>query len=384
MRVTCRAVAVAGVLIGLLPGSAEAATTVGASLRQRANLYVRCGGTCTAVESARPGGAGLSIPAAGVITRWRVRAATMGKVRLRVIRPAADGGYSAVASADWVALDRPHEPGHDILYEFPARISVEAGDVVALDHDAKAGGIFHSYGDNTAYAAAEFVPALKDDATAVKPSSNSTGRELLLNVDVEKDEDGDGFGDESQDNCPTIANDQTDKPCRTPAPQSAPTQGPTSTPVETTPQTHTEGSVGPPVPGERPLAGTRRGHSRRHRARSAPPKAGDPQRTHGRRPRPRAAPRAPSHRESDSHRSSPPPRPKPVQRERHNSQHAPASPRPRPPAQQPPSGEPHTTQPARPAPRSHTKQEGRPHRSGKDTRPAPRPRRTPGWQHHRA
>src|SRR4051794_36367216 len=183
--------------LALASGTAEAATTVGSSLRQRANLYVRCGGDCTSVQTARPGGAGLAIPADGVISRWRIRAATLGFVRIRILRQEQDGGWTAVLGGDWVHLDRTHQPGQDVLYEFPVRIPVHAGDVVAIDRDAKAGGIFHSYGDNTTYAVAEFAPMLKDDAVDAPASSNNAGRELLMNVDVEKDDDGDGFGDES-------------------------------------------------------------------------------------------------------------------------------------------------------------------------------------------
>ena len=73
---------------------------------------------------------------------------------------------------------------------------------MGLDRDGKAGGIFHSYGTDTTYAVADYAPRLKDDASDVQPTSTSTGRELLLNVDIEKDADGDGFGDQSQDNCP--------------------------------------------------------------------------------------------------------------------------------------------------------------------------------------
>src|SRR3954453_7814217 len=259
-----RKVRAAALVIGVLalPASAEAATTVGSSLRVRANLFVRCNTECTAVQSARPGGAGLVIPQDGVITRWRVRAATQGTIRLRIVRREDDGGYSSVTIAPAVTLDRGHRPGQDLLYQFPARIPVRAGDMIGVDRDAKAGGIFHSYGTNTAYAVADFAPRLTDTASDVQPSAGSAGQELLLNVDVEKDADGDGFGDESQDNCPTIANDQTDKPCSTPAPVSTAPEGPTSTPVETTPPpTHTQGSEGAPVAGEPPLARDKRRHS---------------------------------------------------------------------------------------------------------------------------
>src|SRR4051795_11395341 len=81
----------AGSLLAAAP--AQASTTVGSSLRQRANLYVRCATTCTDVQTARPGDTGLRIPADGVITRWRVRAATLGAVRLRILRPVS-GAYA--------------------------------------------------------------------------------------------------------------------------------------------------------------------------------------------------------------------------------------------------------------------------------------------------
>ncbi|MEA2375535.1 MAG: hypothetical protein QOD53_1998, partial [Thermoleophilaceae bacterium] len=45
------------------------------------------------------------------------------------------------------------------------------------------------------------------------PDSESHGNELLLNADVEPDQDADGFGDDSQDNCPSIPNDQRTNPC---------------------------------------------------------------------------------------------------------------------------------------------------------------------------
>src|SRR3954462_14178643 len=112
MRAGIRALALAGLLAACVPAYAQAATTVGSSLRQRANLYIRCGGDCTAVQSARPGGAGLSIPSDGVVTRWRGRAATMAMVRRRLLHSEPDGGYASAASSDWFRMGRPHEPGH--------------------------------------------------------------------------------------------------------------------------------------------------------------------------------------------------------------------------------------------------------------------------------
>jgi hypothetical protein len=380
MRRALRVLSVAAGLVVMAPTSAHAAATVGSSLRQRANLYVRCPGTCTAVQSVRPGAAGISIPIDGVVTRWRIRAATMGLVRLRIVRSEADGGYSSARLGDWVRLDRPHEPGHDILYTFPVRLTVHAGDSVALDRDAKAGGIFHSYGEDGAYAVTAFSPALPDAASDLAPTSISRGRELLVNVDVEKDADGDGFGDESQDNCPTIANDQTDKPCSTPGPATAAPEGPTSTPVGTTPP-RGPGSSGPPVAGEPPISRTKHRHRSRHGARPAPPSATDPQRAHGRSPTARPSPPAPSGPASNTHSVIHGLRPAPVLHERPAPQHAPASPRPNPPAPTPPAGAPHEQAPVRPPPKTTLPPAGHRHRAA-GTRPAPPPQPPPPWRRH--
>jgi hypothetical protein len=110
-----------------------------------------------------------------------------------------------------------------VLYEFPARIPVSSGDLLALDRTRRAGGVFHGYAGDASRRAAQFDPLLALDAVGVDPSATGIGRELLLNADVEADKDGDGFGDETQDNCPSVANDQTDNPC--PRPQTDDTAG---------------------------------------------------------------------------------------------------------------------------------------------------------------
>jgi hypothetical protein len=202
----------------LAPASAAASTTVGSSLKGRADLFTRCDaaeGACTEVQL-NAGAAKLAVPTDGVITRWRVRAATLGGGRLRVLHRTADGSFTVVATSDWISFNRRHGPGADVLYEFPARITVQAGDLLALDRTRRAGGVFHGYAGDASWRAAQFDPLLPLDAAGLDPASTSIGRELLLNADVEADKDGDGFGDESQDNCPSIANDQTSNPCPRP------------------------------------------------------------------------------------------------------------------------------------------------------------------------
>ena len=368
------------VLTGLtLPAAAPAATTVGSSLRQRADLYVRCSSICTAAQSARPGGAGLTVPVDGIITRWRVRAATLGMARLRVVRQDESGGWTAVGKSDWFKLDRPHAPGEDVLYTFPAQIRVRPGDAIALDRDAKAGGVFHSYGTETSYAVTEFSPPLEEDAVARQPTSQRTGRELLLNADVENDGDADGFGDESQDNCPTIPNDQSDRPCTTETPQTGPTQ-PTSETIGNEPR-RTQGDDGPPVQGERPIARGERRHGRRRGARARPPRAGDPLRRHRNRPGARRAPRRPAREEAGRHRDGPGSRPRPVRRRESTERHDRGTRRPKPPATRAPSGREHARSERRARPPQPRERPARRHRR-RPSRPAPNPPPPPGWQSH--
>ena len=52
------------------------------------------------------------------------------------------------------------------------------------------------------------------------------GFEALINADLEPDADRDGYGDETQDNCTTIANDQTTNPCLNPPPPPEPPGAP--------------------------------------------------------------------------------------------------------------------------------------------------------------
>jgi hypothetical protein len=169
-----------------ISGEATAAVTVGSSLRERADLSTRCDAFCTETQVSRPGGlAGATIPADGVLIRWRVRSATRGWVRLRILRPQADGSYLPVAASDPQQLTYGHAPGQDSTYTFAAQLPVLAGDVLALDHDRAASALFHSYGSDTSYATATFAPALGE--LAGLPAAPVAGRELLLNADLQPD-----------------------------------------------------------------------------------------------------------------------------------------------------------------------------------------------------
>ena len=105
------------------------------------------------------------------------------------------------------------------------------------------------------YLAVHLAQAARHTAGRTLPqTSDRAAVELLANADVEPDADGDGFGDETQDNCPTIPNDQTTNPCAQTG-QVAPTPG--------------SGGPAQADTGE-PTSGARVTVSRRHRRRHRP------------------------------------------------------------------------------------------------------------------
>jgi hypothetical protein len=194
---------------GALSAVAHASSTAG-GLASRADFSTSCrAAACTYT-------AGAAVPSTGVIVRWRLRSATTGTARLRVLRTSADGGLETVAVGPVQSLRGHHAPGRDVTYAFNARVVVEKGDALAVDTGHGAAAIFHRRAG--ASGVSVFTPAGVLDAPASLP-----GAQLLLSADVEPDADGDGFGDESQDDCPSIANDQTSNPCPSAAVTPTPT-----------------------------------------------------------------------------------------------------------------------------------------------------------------
>ncbi len=163
-----------------------------------------CGGACTLVNDTLPAGAVRDSPISGVIVRWRLRQTlnVAGPGKLRVLKAASlglDPMWTGIRSGETVPL--PADAG---TYEFPTRLSISAGDSIGLDAPAGHGSVVVTVpGDKVAV----YEPELANGAT--EPRDAFFGAELTLNADVELDADGDGFGDETQDACPTNGAIQT-------------------------------------------------------------------------------------------------------------------------------------------------------------------------------
>jgi hypothetical protein len=191
-----RALALAGVLAALGPAAAaRAATTVGSDLSQQASATA-CATTCTAFTVLHTTGAPVAVaPSDGVVVRWRVKAGQSAPgVALRTLRPSAAGSYVSTGSSD----PKTAPVGTSV---FDTRLPVKAGDIIAAD----SGGGARIFAVSTTYDVQAFNPPLFGGP----PNSKQAGRELLVNADIEPDADGDGYGDETQDLCPTDASRHT-------------------------------------------------------------------------------------------------------------------------------------------------------------------------------
>lgn len=148
---------------------------------------------CTLVQTRLPGPGGLDSPLDGVITRWRTRGA---RGRLRLVTVRAEGDRSNFAGgAGWVTAKGGKEVG-----EYDSRLQISKGERVGVEF-ARGAQIGSHYLEGAG--SQRWGPALAADDEARRPDYDDVdGLELLLNADVERDADGDGFGDATQDACP--------------------------------------------------------------------------------------------------------------------------------------------------------------------------------------
>jgi hypothetical protein len=211
---------VAGLL--LLPATGQAATVFGSPLKHGPDSGVcQTPGPCTVVtftDPTEPNGDPYSggAPVDGVITKFRIYAntATSAQVTFRLAdinRPDPTDPSSALASAvgtgPTVTIQHTEEPE---IHEFPGRLPVKKGEQLAID----ATEIEANYSQGCDHCSYVFAPPLVDGSGA-QGSLESSGQ-LLVQASIEPDADGDGFGDETQDQCPSQAS--TQGPCDVTAP----------------------------------------------------------------------------------------------------------------------------------------------------------------------
>lgn len=145
------------------------------------------------------GSASYVVPAGGgVITSWTTNPGpnTGTSTRLEVVRESGSGN-AVVGESDVQA----NIPAHNSA-SFPTRIAVQAGDVLGLEI-AQGATVFCASGGVTG---SDLTTRSSDPGPGNTFPQNQTQGSFLVDVSakVEADADGDGFGDESQDKCPTV------------------------------------------------------------------------------------------------------------------------------------------------------------------------------------
>ena len=184
---------VVGMALAAGEAPASAAVTIGEDTSSAPNdAYIGCtidpSIVCTEAQVQHPTRSYVA-PFDGVIVRWRIYGTT--PVSLRVLRPASGDTYTGVgSSATGIAAGQ----GEMV---FPANLPIHMGDLIGLNISG-AGNVGRDLTSDATFV--HFNPALADGETRA-PTQPNPGQALLYNADLEPDADGDGFADETQDQC---------------------------------------------------------------------------------------------------------------------------------------------------------------------------------------
>ena len=197
-------VAIAAPLAGA--GSASAAVEAGNSCATNVIYPAN-----TIVQLSRAAGSPLPIaaPVDGVITQWRLTngGSEVTAQILKVLRPTADPkAFQVVAeSAFGAAVPGPNT--------FDTRLPVQAGDKFGL-YGLK-GAIACAFG--TGADKLGFTSGNSTLGTTLTASVEHASEQIPVSVVIEPDADHDGYGDETQDNCPQNSAAHSECPLAAPA-----------------------------------------------------------------------------------------------------------------------------------------------------------------------
>jgi hypothetical protein len=150
------------------------------------------------------GGVSTAAAVNGVVVRWRVLNGDAGPFRVRVVtlNPGSSGGmyrsYDVIRSSA-VENVAARTGLFSKISSFPTRLPIPAGSYVALAGATRSEAFQESSGGAATYSS---VDEVGDGLTASGETHNGT---VLYNGDIEPDVDGDGYGDVTQDSCPSVA-----------------------------------------------------------------------------------------------------------------------------------------------------------------------------------
>ena len=201
-------------LLGAGAASASASQTFGSDLTLAADTSgpATCpapGPNCTVLLlGVRTGNAfPVQSPIDGIVTSFNIKTAGPETVTFRIAREVSTAGFPATARETGPTVTLPGAG----QYNVPARVPVQMGDEVGYDTVLdQSYSVLAGCGINGGFAFI-YSPALVNGVSQTEASNS--GCEHLVNAVVEPDADHDGYGDETQDQCPTDAS--TQGPCPT-------------------------------------------------------------------------------------------------------------------------------------------------------------------------
>jgi len=205
----------------LCPGSpiatsACSGTLFGSNLQgERSATPPGCGGGgCMRIQK-KIGGVSTAAAFDGVVVRWRVLDGDAGPYRARVVvpNPAASGGgfsgYTVLHSSAAENVTAPAQPLFSKISSFPTRLPIPAGAFVGLSVPSLRDQGFQASGGAAVY------DDPNDGGDGITVSGLSHNGTILYDADIEPDADHDGYGDISQDKCPSDGSTQA--ACQPPA-----------------------------------------------------------------------------------------------------------------------------------------------------------------------
>lgn len=160
-----------------------------------------CNFPCMHVQL-KAGGASTAAPFDGVIVRWRLLAAPSGSYRIRVLDPQGGSSYRVAGSSTAEAVTAP---SFKEITVFPTRLPIAAGGYVGLVPPTLTIQAFKESAPGSSYTR---IGDGSDGAAVNLSGGAQIGAELLYDADIEPDADHDGFGDVTQDVCPSAGSTQ--------------------------------------------------------------------------------------------------------------------------------------------------------------------------------
>jgi hypothetical protein len=220
------AAAAAALTLAASASSASASQTFGSDLTETnfSGGEVGCisGATCTVlVDAVHPGNAfPAGAPIDGVVVSFGIKTANAATVTFRL-------GHIGISAMGFATGTGPvANMAAAGTYSFPARLPVHVGDLVGFDYSTN----FSSdnvLGDGHSY---YYSPPLVDNNATGQGLAANAMSDHLVNAVVEPDADHDGYGDETQDQCPTDGSTQGPCPTATSGTSTTPSTTPTPKP----------------------------------------------------------------------------------------------------------------------------------------------------------